>query len=819
MNSRIGVPEATLRAIAEKFGGIGPVDHAYSRKPRWRANLYGGAPVVDAVATYPKGVVVVIFWLIAMTFSIVWAAIAPDAPPLPRLALPAIERAAASAYKGALLVGLMCLPLLAVLYLREAQDPAAVIMAQGLHEAAILLSLVLALFVAWVCFRCHQHSGEPFQRFLALGLLGFAIVYAPHVALTHDGGHDPWLFLLYGPASRMVLTFFLLMAAAHMKAPAEAADTRLRAARWLPWLGLAAATIPLVAWLAMARPLPPPVLRNWGECLAIAMTLAALALAVRARPPGAVMWLLAAGLACFVQSSLAFLLAKPWNHMWWLAHGISAAGFLALSYGVMRAFLTTRSFATVFNEADMLARLASAEAVTEALRQSEAQMRALLATCPVGVSVTSPEGRPLFANARLVELAGPTDAEAVGRLMDAVRRQVVATGSGSADAPVEIPGNPSPRWLALSGLPATFAGQPAVVVWVRDITGRKRQEEGLRRMLDDKEVLFAELNHRVKNNLQLVSRLLSLQSRDAERTARDALDEARGRIDTLSRLHRRLHDGEYTGQMPLATALADMCADIRGALAGNAALTMQVEANGLSVPVEKAVPLLLLVNELVVNACKHAFPANGGGRVDVRLELLAEEMVRLSVADDGIGLPSDFLDRETLGVRVARAMAAQLGGELTVLPGPGTCFQVEFPNRGEAAVEAPVPWQIQPRPAGQGAAARILVVDDEELAAQCIAEFLDDRGYETAVATDGRMALAAFEAAPADLVVTDVRMMGMGGAELVRRLRERAPDLAIVVVSGQDARPLLGDQVTAFLDKPVALEELLAIIRRLLAAA
>ncbi|HLO77277.1 MAG TPA: hypothetical protein VK196_12555, partial [Magnetospirillum sp.] len=115
-------------------------------------------------------------------------------------------------YKGGLEVGLVLLPLALVLYLRHYQSPALVFHDHLFHEFAVGIAIALSLFAAWVSFRCFLASGEPCLRYITLAFVGFAVVYAPHGILTRMDDHNLWLFLLYGPASRVVMTAFLLEA-------------------------------------------------------------------------------------------------------------------------------------------------------------------------------------------------------------------------------------------------------------------------------------------------------------------------------------------------------------------------------------------------------------------------------------------------------------------------------------------------------------------------------------------------------------------------------------------------------------------------------
>jgi len=168
------------------------------------------------------------------------------------------------------------------------------------------------------------------------------------------------LFLLYGPASRLTLNLCLLFGVLNHGRPADPPKARTDKSFWLLWLAGFLVLDGLIAWLALSPAGSMPLLRIGMEGSALLIAFVAL---LRMQSRGSGLPLLAIyslSLAMFAQSSLSFLLAGPWNHQWWLAHAISASGFLLLSYGVVRAFQTTRSFATVYSQEIIIRQLEAA---------------------------------------------------------------------------------------------------------------------------------------------------------------------------------------------------------------------------------------------------------------------------------------------------------------------------------------------------------------------------------------------------------------------------------------------------------------------------
>lgn len=192
------------------------------------------------------------------------------------------------------------------------------------------------------------------------------------------------------------------------------------------------------------------------------------------------------------------------------------------------------------------------------------------------------------------------------------------------------------------------------------------------------QVMFSELQHRVSNNLQLVSSLLTLQQskvRDPE--ALRAMEDARQRVATLGRLHRALHDPERQ-KVDIGGYLRDLCRDVIET-SGAAQVSCAVEAEPVALGPEKLLPLALVVCELVSNSLEHGFPEGRAGTVSVALRRHDDE-VHLQVRDDGAGLPEHFeLERQdSLGLQIVRALAGQLGGRFSMHRDKGTVATLAF---------------------------------------------------------------------------------------------------------------------------------------------
>ncbi|MEF9387902.1 GGDEF domain-containing protein [Ralstonia solanacearum species complex bacterium KE056] len=276
-------------------------------------------------------------------------------------------------YARLLVVGFAFIPAYLIAYLYGFQDPKLLFEDHTFHEAAIAAATLEGVFVTYVCWRCYLSSGEPLLRWLTLGFLGFSLIYAWHGVFTGMAHHNIWLFLLYGPASRLVMAVLLFVGQLSYNRHATSETDRTNLGTWLGWLALFLLVDAGVAWIAYSPMASSPWVRVSMEGGALAFSAINVAALLTRRIRSPLMTVYGISVTMFALSSLAFILGRPWNHMWWLAHIIFAAGFFLLSYGVVKAFQTTRSFSTIYSQEELMTRLGEAKARTEdALRELQA---------------------------------------------------------------------------------------------------------------------------------------------------------------------------------------------------------------------------------------------------------------------------------------------------------------------------------------------------------------------------------------------------------------------------------------------------------------
>ena len=196
--------------------------------------------------------------------------------------------------------------------------------------------------------------------------------------------------------------------------------------------------------------------------------------------------------------------------------------------------------------------------------------------------------------------------------------------------------------------------------------------------LDERELLLSEFQHRVKNDFQIIGSILTLQRRQAaELGAEKILDQAIDRLRGVSDVHANLYaPGGDAAEVNLKDYLGRLCAALSTSLLSGSAVALVCEVAPVIMPRDRAGALGLIVNELVTNAVKHAFP-DGIGEIQVRFEA-THAGGRLSVSDNGIGLPADFARAQGLGRKLIAAFAAQAGGALSWTSNPGARFQLDL---------------------------------------------------------------------------------------------------------------------------------------------
>jgi PAS domain S-box-containing protein len=348
-----------------------------------------------------------------------------------------------------------------------------------------------------------------------------------------------------------------------------------------------------------------------------------------------------------------------------------------------------------------------------ALKISEEKFRSIIEQSADGIVLTDPEGILIEWNRGAERIMGlrrrdilgqplwsvqlrmapadkrtPEDAEKLKAvLMSFFRTQQAPWLNRLIETGIERPDGARRTIQTLVFFIQTQSG-PLVCGIFRDVTELKQTEEKLKSLVQEKETLLKEVFHRVKNNFQIVSSLLNLQSHSLKNPqALSVLQESRDRIRTMSLIHEKLYRSESLTGVRFDEYLRELAAGLFDSYGADPfKIGLKVEAKEVLLGMDMAVPTGLIVNELVSNSLKHAFPPEQTkkGLVSIRLAREKNGTVRLSVADNGRGLPEDLDVRhtESLGLHLVTMLAQdQLNGKLKLERKNGTKFTIEFRER------------------------------------------------------------------------------------------------------------------------------------------
>ena len=330
--------------------------------------------------------------------------------------------------------------------------------------------------------------------------------------------------------------------------------------------------------------------------------------------------------------------------------------------------------------------------INEELKESEERYRKLVEHSPDAIIVQA-EGKIIVVNVAGVRLLGATSEEEVlGKtLFDFVHPDSVALVKERQDLlekGVDLP-FVEEKYIRLDGkiidteastVGFSFYGKSALLTLARDITDRKQAEEQIKASLKEKEVLLKEIHHRVKNNLQIVSSLLYLQSRKtSDDQVLSVLRESQTRVRSMALIHEKLYQCDDLANINLADYIRSLTSYLLNSY-GVATHMVKLSVNVESAPLglDRAIPCGLIINELVSNALKYAFPQGRRGEILVGLLRDGVGKLILTVKDNGVGLPEDMDidDTPSLGLQLVNTLVRQLDGTIEVDRRGGTEFKM-----------------------------------------------------------------------------------------------------------------------------------------------
>ena len=216
---------------------------------------------------------------------------------------------------------------------------------------------------------------------------------------------------------------------------------------------------------------------------------------------------------------------------------------------------------------------------------------------------------------------------------------------------------------------------------IRDVTERKKTEKLLQNSLNEKEMLLKEIYHRVKNNLMIISSLLNLQSRYIkDEESKNIFKESQNRARSMALIHERLYQSTDLKRIDFGEYIRTLANDLYNTyVLDKNLITLNINVDDVKLDINTSIPLGLIVNELITNSLKHAFPHGKSGEINIQFHTL-EDKYLLEVKDNGIGFPKEinYQNTNSLGLRLINSLTEQIDGEIQFNNKSGTSFKIIF---------------------------------------------------------------------------------------------------------------------------------------------
>lgn len=336
------------------------------------------------------------------------------------------------------------------------------------------------------------------------------------------------------------------------------------------------------------------------------------------------------------------------------------------------------------------------KAVNEALLRSEKRYRAIVEDQSELISRTLPDGRITFVNDSFCRYYGCRHDDLIGQKFvpaipeedrAGIEQSILSLGTDHPVVTYEhrvVMPDAQIRWQQWSKR-AIFDDTGQVIEFQgvgRDITEQKRAEEKIMQTLHEKEMLLREIHHRVKNNLLVLFTLIGFQQTalSDEKGTRDILETTRQRIQAMGKVHQMLYQTRDLSRIDFSLYIRSMAKELlKTYTMAKKGIKVAFELDQIMLSIEKAVPCGLIMNELFVNACKHAFPDRKAGHIRISLKAKGD-IKELRISDDGVGLsgPIEFDDVKTLGLHLVFILTKQLKGDISYRKENGSVFTLIF---------------------------------------------------------------------------------------------------------------------------------------------
>jgi len=332
----------------------------------------------------------------------------------------------------------------------------------------------------------------------------------------------------------------------------------------------------------------------------------------------------------------------------------------------------------------------------EALKESEGKYRTLIENSKDSIVIIDLKGNVQFANKATEELTGYTMGEGVHMNVRQITplkywpKSLFMLKKAMSGEPVpyfeSVIKRKDSRYVPVeSGGQAIFRDGKVVGIQIitRDITERKQAEEQIKASLREKEVLLKEIHHRVKNNMQIISSLLNLQSKYIKDSQLlEVFKDIQNRIHSMALVHENLYQSKDLASINIKEYIKSLTRSlVQSWRIGSSRITLKLDVENVSLGSDHAIPCGLIINELVSNSLKHAFPGKKRGEITVSLHPCDGNEIELVVKDDGVGIPEgiDFRNTQSLGLCLVTILAEdQLDGKIRVERTEGTEVSITF---------------------------------------------------------------------------------------------------------------------------------------------
>ncbi|AXV37143.1 MAG: hypothetical protein CIT01_02450 [Methanobacterium sp. BRmetb2] len=385
---------------------------------------------------------------------------------------------------------------------------------------------------------------------------------------------------------------------------------------------------------------------------------------------------------------------------------LAATAFLAILWGY---YSNNESFSFILFASGLLVLLAILrhalnskymEQTQEMLKNSEKKFRAIYEHAKDGIVIIDKKRRIISWNNAAEEIFGYKSQEIIGkdakivipleyhqRFVSLLHRNIVLADYSNIENPLyescglNKEGKKFPLEFSISHW-YTDDNKVLFAFIVRDVTERKDSEEQIKNSLAEKEILLKEIHHRVKNNLQIVSSLLNIESKYIEnendlKIIREGMD----RVHAMALIHKNLYESSDLSNVSFAKHVQTLISEIFSSYCLNQNVDLKMDIEEVQLEIDQIIPYSLIINELVTNSLKYAFP-DGNGKIFISLHSDEEKNV-LTIFDNGIGLPDGFDIQTTrsLGLRLVRVFTRQLKGILVINQDEGLCFKIISPSQ------------------------------------------------------------------------------------------------------------------------------------------